>query len=670
MRKYLLKADIFAERFGLNIEGEEKFRTMGGAVWSLIYLLILLGIFIQQMRNYFDRTNPVTTLQGYTTQTYPKVDLKKHRQLPFFVGSSTETDYVQVSRLNYYVTLKANRFSWITSTLPGGGVDLYRIITNYPVKPCRELVGEELIPYSYIEDKVVKVIFTEYGMCIAVKDQLSIQGKGIDKFMEEFYFHVKPCALPNEQSCATQAEVEKFNFQLFRPTANFDSSNFNDPHYQIANADEVFYLSIKTKQIYNVQLIKNDVFDLIGLNPEWTLTNVFYETDSPLISLQNRNLDRIYCPPETNFGPDGSGCNSYFTFHLMSSGKVKVRKRAYPTLADTLGTIGGISGILSMVFALAYSQFNEKKRAKYILSQVYPIMTVEKKLTTQKVRRVFPLCCFKKRIPLDTVSESIRDSGIREKGLNEKEASKRIYESLDVINIIRDSCYIRVMADMLLQERHKGLGQVLDIKLWREDKATNRTDDKSVVAKSHNDEVKSESGESMSSLDQYNRDEVRKRKIPLKEKLQKVNEAYENLGLWRKAIEKKFNDPAANGSPRNSPFSRSQAPGGPLSLRSLIHAVDEFYYRKLFKMKKNTFDDRGGVVQTEHLEMIQFKIGDEDARVENTEHVGLKENPEVLFKKDFDCTPDNEYLDSQGNQVPLHPIPLLSSSKAGKDNNQ
>jgi hypothetical protein len=94
MRKYLLKADIFAERFGLNIEGEEKFRTMGGAVWSLIYLLILLGIFIQQMRSYLDRTDPVTTLQGYTTEDYPKVDLKKEKQLPFFVGSSSETNYV------------------------------------------------------------------------------------------------------------------------------------------------------------------------------------------------------------------------------------------------------------------------------------------------------------------------------------------------------------------------------------------------------------------------------------------------------------------------------------------------------------------------------------------------------------------------------------------------
>jgi hypothetical protein len=110
-------------------------------------------------------------------------------------------------------------------------IDVQKITTNYPVKPCRELEGDELIPYSYIEDKtLLRNIFDAYGMCVAVKDQLSIQGKGIDKFMEEFYFHVKPCSLPNPEDCATQAEVEKFNFQLIRPTANFNSSNFNDPY--------------------------------------------------------------------------------------------------------------------------------------------------------------------------------------------------------------------------------------------------------------------------------------------------------------------------------------------------------------------------------------------------------------------------------------------------------
>lgn len=227
------------------------------------------------------------------------------------------------------------------------------------------------------------------------------------------------------------------------------------------------------------------------------------------------------------------------------------------------------------------------------------------------------------------------------------------------------------MAGMLLQERHKGLGQVLDIKLWRAEKALNSEDDTNSDAKSENDGVKSESGESMSSLDQYNRDEVRKRKVPLKEKLQKVNEAYESLGQWRKAIEKHVNELAVNGNPLSNPLTRSQPPGGSHPLRNLIHAADEFYYKKLFKVKNHAADDRAAAVQTEHLEMIQFKIGDENGRVENTEYVGLKENAEVLFKKEFDCDPDNEHLDSRGNQLPFHhPIPLLSNSKVGKDNNQ
>jgi hypothetical protein len=123
---------------------------------------------------------------------------------------------------------------------------------------------------------------------------------------------------------------------------------------------------------------------------------------------------------------------------------------------------------------------------------------------------------------------------------------------------------------------------------------------------------------------------------------------------------------AVNGNLVSNPLTRSQRPGGSHPLRNLIHAADEFYYKKLFKVKNHAADDQAAAVQTEHLEMIQFKIGDENGRVENTEYVGLKENPEVLFKKEFDCDPDNEHLDSRGNQLPFHPIPRPLQFKSWK----
>ena len=157
------------------------------------------------------------------------------------------------------------------------------------------------------------------------------------------------------------------------------------------NADDIFYLSIKNKQILSVQLIKNEVYDLIGLNAKWQLTHKYFEAIPRLISLQNRNQDKIYCTPESNFGPDGSGCTSYFSFNLMSSGQIFVRKRAYQTLTQTLGTIGGVSGILSMVFTFVYSSINEKRKAQYILRKVYPLIVAEKHINTKKVTFLAPV---------------------------------------------------------------------------------------------------------------------------------------------------------------------------------------------------------------------------------------------------------------------------------------
>lgn len=362
-RKLLLKTDIFADRFGLNIDGEQRFRTKIGATFSLMYVLILVAIFVQQMNKYFDKINPVTTVQGYTSDLYPRIQLKEEMQLPFFVGYFSDTEYLPLDKLKYYVSLKSNRHSWFTTKLPDGSVHQRRIITNFVVKPCRELTEIELRTYGYISNSSIAwSIFLKYGMCIALTDNLAIEGKGIDPLMETGYFHVKPCALPIKEKCVSQTEVEDFNFRLFRPTANFNASNYKYPYYRIPNADDIFYLSIKNKQIMTVQLIKNKVYDLIGLKAEWKQTHIYYEAGPPLISLQNRNEDSIYCPPANSYGPDGSGCSSYFSFNLRSSGHGVVRKRAYTTLSETLGIIGGISGILSMVFTLVYGYINEKRR--------------------------------------------------------------------------------------------------------------------------------------------------------------------------------------------------------------------------------------------------------------------------------------------------------------------
>jgi len=52
-----------------------------------------------------------------------------------------------------------------------------------------------------------------------------------------------------------------------------------------------------------------------------------------------------------------------------------------------------------------------------------------------------------------------------------KEAEKKIVESLDVANIIKLNCHIRIITEMLLLDRHKGLAHLLDTKIWRENRS-------------------------------------------------------------------------------------------------------------------------------------------------------------------------------------------------------
>lgn len=463
------QADIFAEPIPLNVGGNEFFKTKTGATISFIYIIAAAVITYQEFYAYFDRTEPQTTIEGYSTENYPKINLFKEKLVPFFIGSAIDTDYVPVENLDYYVTLRSHRLSWVTSKLPDDSIIVQKLTKPIPVVPCKTLEGEDLDVFSYIDkDSSFYDIFLDYGMCPKLGDSITIEGKGIDDFMEEFIFNIKPCSL--RTGCATKNEVEAFSFILAIPTATFNASNFESPHSQSPQADYLYYLASKAKQVLSFSFVENQVYNYVGFNPEWEKVYTYYDLGQPVLNVMNRNENTITCLREQAMGPEGSGCSSYFSLSLMSSGSVIMRKREYQTLMDTLGTIGGVTGIISAAFLFLYGFINERKRASFIMKSVYPMHVAEElnakneeKLNSR--RRPFPLCCLKKR---DNLAKST-DQPLPKDSLTRKQIYERIEQSLDVLNIVRDSCYMRIFAELLMKQRHKGLSQLVDVKLWKEE---------------------------------------------------------------------------------------------------------------------------------------------------------------------------------------------------------
>jgi hypothetical protein len=196
-RKIYKKIDIFAKPVPLNIGGHEHFKTGTGASLTLLYLAAILAITVQQFIAYFDKENPTTSIQGYSTEHYPQIDLFKEKLIPFFIGSITDTEYLPVEDINKYVTLRSHRLSWVTNELGNGVIDVAKLTKPFTVVPCKSLVGEERELFSYVkEDSTFHEIFMNFGMCPKICESLTIEGKGVDDFMEEFIFNVNPVLIP------------------------------------------------------------------------------------------------------------------------------------------------------------------------------------------------------------------------------------------------------------------------------------------------------------------------------------------------------------------------------------------------------------------------------------------------------------------------------------------
>lgn len=469
----LIVLDIFATGFGLNMRGHSAHKTTTGLVFTLLYAVIILALSYQQLKAYLDKTSPISTSEVFSNTKYARVDLVNQRLVPFFVALNTDTDYIPAEQVNRYLTLRVHRLTWITRIINGQTLT-DKVPQFYGVVACSELSEEEKQVYDYIDrGSPLYLIFMRFGMCPKVGKTLIIEGQGSDAVSDSFFFNIKACSLPKSEDCISSSQVSRVNFKFIYPTLNFDPTNYESPHKRVANADNVFYVAPKQKQIYTVKLRESQSVDNDALTSSSIYGPPYFELSTAISTVTNRAETLTYCPLDAALGPEGSGCGSYFTFAIQSSGDIVKRKRSYRTLSQTVSSIGGLNGLLTILFVMLYRKINNIKRANFILRTVYSQMIAKGMAAVkreddvlkaeQKVAERIPsrllACCRKRDRPARVEFE-------RQKKL----ALQRIEESLDVVNIVRDSYLVRVMSHILLKERHLGLAQLVDVNLWDRDR--------------------------------------------------------------------------------------------------------------------------------------------------------------------------------------------------------
>jgi len=311
--------------------------------------------------------------------------------------------------------------------------------------------------------------------------------------------------------------------------------------------------------------------------PSWKKVLTFYDAEETVVNMQTRDYDKVYCTQEKAMGPEGSKCQSYFSLNLMSSGKVVLRKRQYKTLLDTLGTIGGVGGIISMVLSFVYNLINKRMRSNFIMKSIYTMQVASKisrKYTfdsDEKKKRCS--CCLRlcksknKNSGKENVGEDSPDKNTilgESESFSNTEAYQRITQSLDILNIVKDSCYLRVLVESLMQERHKGLAPLMDIKLWRQQKLTEQ------------ERIKSSSLRSDSYLSRGTNLRVRSLKKSRKSMtvIEKYNRALNERALWLSEISRNVHERCSTSTKENTTNSSSQT-------NPVERLLDDIYHKNL-----------------------------------------------------------------------------------------
>ena len=150
-----------------------------------------------------------------------------------------------------------------------------------------------------------------------------------------------------------------------------------------------------------------------------------------------------------------------------------------------VSSLGGIQSLVMLAMTIMYAPINRLKRSKYLVKKVYSLLVSDARETDiesdkndnkklglyisnsqqdpkhdkvdEKIRKGW-FRCMKKKEP-SSVKVVVQE--------RKMQAMKRIEESLDVLKLVRDLNYLKVITHMLLRDRHLGLAQLVGFELWK-----------------------------------------------------------------------------------------------------------------------------------------------------------------------------------------------------------
>jgi hypothetical protein len=386
--------------------------------------------------------------------------------VPVIFGYDGDTEAINAEDLPCYVTVQVLKLTWTTTTNSNGEQNVQLMIDDIKTAPCNELPAAEKKHYEYIDKNnfLYKSMNTS-GYCVANDDNLFVSGKGSDEVFVQIVIRFKPCILGSQ--CVSPEVLSSFNLILGQAQTSIDFSNLETPFTQNLEADFFYYISPKSTQIYNVRIKYSEIYDLLGFIPEWYQKVDFYDFKDSIYNIGDRDSGITTCTAESI--DSSTDCPSYFDYVLQSSGYVNTYNRRYKTLSEIFGEIGGVNCAVLLSFTMVYFFYNRVVRERLILHRVYGGLLKRGSLAHLDATG-------KNDVTNNKSSNKQRCFGGETSQLQllEDAALDTMVDSLNVVNIVREMSYVKILVNHLLEDHHKVLAPALAVAITKVQKAKDR----------------------------------------------------------------------------------------------------------------------------------------------------------------------------------------------------
>ena len=344
--------DYFADPTSLNFRKNRKYKTHSGFIFTIIFIIAVVGIFIQSLVGMLKRESPTSN----TTELYVDDPAPTNiKELPMSFTITPRDNRLVALIPDYHFKLKAYSEEWVYFLDPVTGLpNMVPQATPMVIDRCdiSYFQGNE---HEQLLASAEQLIDVRALFCIPKtqsEDLFRIQGKigtlGYRYLKVEF----EVCNAPG---CASASDLETIlattNVVFAYGDSYIDINNFKKPIQPSKGGDfdhlNINYWREKFIELTPIEVISDDGF-LFGTST----TQRGFTVDV---------TQTVFDPPLTDVR---------FTFYIRLSNKKIVINRQYKKIQDVLAQTTGIASTLALIFLILLKPYIRIKKSEEMINNV------------------------------------------------------------------------------------------------------------------------------------------------------------------------------------------------------------------------------------------------------------------------------------------------------------